>query len=134
MTAPVAAERRRMQPSDNSENAQEDMQPPNGVERPKGMQMSDGFQFPGHTGMTEAESVQNSESFDSTGNMPPNDFGAFGNGAPSGEIPNLGNMGGFNDLSSAGQETGSNTATLMLLAVSILFLAVGLIMAFKFKR
>ena len=123
-----------MMPSDNSENAQEDMQPPNGMERPEGMRMTDGFQFPGHTGMTEAESGQSGENSESTGNMTPNDFVDFGNGAPSGKIPNLGNMGGFNDMSSAGQETDSNTATLMLLAVSILFLAVGVIMAFKFKR
>ena len=121
-------------PGDNSENAQEDMQSPNGMERPEGMQMPDGFQFPNHTGMTGAESGQSSENSDSTGNMPPNDFVDFGNGAPSGKIPNLGNMGGFNGMPNTGQGTDSSTATLMLLAVSILFLAVGLIMAFKFKR
>ena len=121
-------------PGDNSENAQEDMQSPNGMERPEGMQMPDGFQFPSHIGMTGAESGQSSENSNSTGNMPPNDFVDFGNGAPSGKIPNLGNMGGFNGMPNTGQGTDSSTATLMLLAVSILFLAVGLIMAFKFKR
>ena len=123
-----------MMPGDNSEDAQENMQPPNGMERPEGMQMPDSFQFHGHTGMTGAESGQNSENSGSTGNTPPNGFGDFGNGAPSGGIPDLGNMGDLNGMPNTGQGTGSNTATLMLLAVSILFLAVGLIVAFKFKR
>ena len=123
-----------MMPGDNSEDTQENMQPPNCKERPEGMQPPDGFQFPGHTGMTGAESGQSSENSESTRNMPPNDFVDFGDGAPSGEIPDLGNMGSVNGMPNTGQETGSNTTTLMLLAVSILFLAVGLIVVFKFKR
>ena len=110
------------------------MQMPNGMQPPEGMQMPDGFQFPGNTGAAAAGGNQSGDGSEATGNTPPNGFGNFGNFSPSGEMPNFGNVGGFNGMTSNGQGTGSNISTLALLAVSMLFLALGLIMVFKFKR
>lgn len=110
------------------------MQMPNGMQPPEGMQMPDGFQFPGNTGAAAAGGNQSGDGSEATGNTPPNGFGNFGNFSPSGEMPNFGNVGGFNGMTSNGQGTGSNISTLALLAVSMLFLALGLIVVFKFKR
>ena len=110
------------------------MQMPDGMQPPEGMQMPDGFQSPGNTGMTETENNQSSENSEAASNMPPNGFDDFGNFSPSGEMPDFGNMGGFNGMTSNGQGSAANTSTVVLLAVSALFLAVGLFIAFKFKR
>ena len=110
------------------------MQMPDGMQPPEGMQMPDGFQFPSNTGATETGDSQIDDSTEATGNTPPNGFGDFGNFSPSGEMPDFGNMGGFNGMTGNGQGSATNTSTVVLLAVSALFLAVGLIVAFKFKR
>ncbi len=132
-------------PSDSSGKNQGNMQPPSGVELPEGMQMPEGMelpegmQVPGGTqqhGNNEApESGTDNDNDDrenAAGNTPPNGTGNFGNFSPSGKMPDLGNMDNFDGMMNTGQ--GTSQATVILLAVSVLFLAIGLIVAFKFKR
>ena len=49
---------------------------------------------------------------------------------PSGEMPGFGSMGGMTGVA----QSASGTETLVLLGASALFLAVGLLVAFLFKR
>lgn len=109
-------------------------QPPEGMQLPDGMQMPDGFQFPGNAEVTETENSRSNGNAEATGNTPPNGFGDFGNFSPSGEMPDFGNRGGFNGMTSNGQGAAANASTVILLGVSALFLAVGSFIAFKFKR
>ena len=118
----------------DAEPQQGEMQFSDGMQLPEGMQMPEDVRFPGNTGMTKTENDQSSESPEATGYTPPNGFGDFGNFSPSGEMPDFGNMGGFNGMTNDGQGVTDNTSTVGLLAVSVLFLAVGSFIAFKFKR
>ena len=101
---------------------------------PDDMQMPDSMQFPGNPGATESQTSQRAESSEPTENTQSNSFGGFGNFSPPGEMPDIGNMGGFNGTTGNGQGSAANTSTLILHAVSVLFLAVGLFIAFRFKR
>ena len=115
---------------------------PGGMEMPEGMQRFDGTvipdstQSPGKGESVESNSNQGSDSTTdgSTQSDPSNGTGGFRNFSPSDEMPDFGNMGNFNGMMNNGQSTGTNTTSIILLAVSILFLAAGLIVAFKFKR
>ena len=107
---------------------------PDGMQIPDGMQMPDGMQFPNNNGMAENQTNQSAESSETTENTQSNSFGGFGNFSPSGEMPDFGDMGAFNGITGNGQGSAANTSTLILLAGSVLFLAVGLFIAFRFKR
>ena len=113
-----------------------EMEMPEGMQRPDETVMPDNAQSPGKGESTEINLNQESDSPTDgfTQSDPSNDTGGFGNFSPSGEMPDFGNMGNFNGMMNNGQSTGTNTTSIILLAVSILFLAAGLIVAFKFKR
>lgn len=128
--------------TDNNEvTAPDGMQIPEGMEMPEGLQMPDrmeppsGIQQPSNSEAPESSSADanNDGSKNTTGNALPNSVGNFEN-FTHGEMPDFGNMGGFNGMTDNGQGSAANTSTVVLLAVSVLFLAVGLIVAFKFKR
>ena len=55
-------------------------------------------------------------------------------GRPSRGDKTMPDMGNFDGMMNNGQGTGTNTTSIRLLAVSILLLAVGPIVAVKFKR
>ena len=90
---------------------------PEGMQPPDGAQMPDGMQFPGGAGMMGNGSVSGGENQGTTGEMP--DFGSMGN---------------FGGMGSSGQKAGTIPSAVIWLAVSVLILAVGLVVAFKFKR
>ena len=110
------------------------MQFPGDMQLPEGMQMPDGFRFPGNAGTAETEANQSSDRAEPADNTAQNGFGSFGNGAPSGQMPDFGGMGGFNGMANQSQQAVSNTSTMTLLAVSLAFLWVGLLVAFRFRR
>jgi len=117
----------------------EGLQMPGGMELPEGMQMPDGMeppsgiQQPGNSETPESSAAGDNEGSENAAeNTSPNNAGNFGNFSPSGEMPDFGNMGNFDGMMNNGQNT--SQTTVILLAVSVLFLAIGLIVAFKFKR
>lgn len=119
--------------NDSSDENRGNMQPPSGMELPEDMQVPSGTQQPGNNEAPESGSDDdNDDRENAAGNTPPNGTGNFGNFSPSGEMPDFGNMGNFDGMMNNGQNT--SQATVILLAVSVLFLAIGLIVAFKFKR
>ena len=133
-----------MQPGDME--MPEGMELPEGVEFPDGMQMPDGMQSPNEA-MTPGNANSSAQD-ETTGSSQNNDntaegssqadasngVGGFGNFSPSGDMPDFGSMGNFDGMMNNAQDAGTSTSSIILLAVSILFLAVGLIVAFKFKR
>ncbi len=113
----------------------EGMEMPGGMQMPSGMEPPSSIQQPGNSEAPESSAAgDNDGSENAAENTSPNNAGNFVNFSPSGEMPDFGNMGGFNGMTDNGQGSAANTSTVVLLAVSVLFLAVGLIVAFKFKR
>ena len=124
------------------------MEMPEGVQPPDGMQMPEEVQRPNETMTPDSTSSpakgESAENNSTQGNDdtaegpsqddPSNGMGGIGNVSPSGDMPDFGNTGNFNGMMNNGQSTGTSTTSIILLAVSTLFLAVGLIVAFKFKR
>lgn len=110
------------------------MEIPEGMQRPNEMMTPDSTQSPGKGESAESNSNQgsNSATDGSSQSDSSNGTGDFGNFSPSGEMPDFGNIGNFDGMMNNGQST--SQTTVMLLAVSVLFLAIGLIVAFKFKR
>lgn len=110
------------------------MEIPEGMQRPNEMMTPDSTQSPGKGESAESNSNQgrNSATDGSSQSDSSNGTGGFGNFSPSGEMPDFGNIGNFDGMMNNGQST--SQTTVMLLAVSVLFLAIGLIVAFKFKR
>ena len=119
-------------------------QMPEGMTMPEGMQMPGGmsggfsggfqmpnFQLPGSSNPTATQPTQGNEANDATEPAPSKGSGSK---PTSGEMPNFGNMGGFGGMSGNVQSAASGTETLMMLGVSALFLAFGLVVAFAFKR
>jgi len=131
-----------MMPGDHSNGDQETMQPPNVMEKPDGMQMPNGMQAPG--GMQRPGNGESAESSPNqggniggemtAGNVSPNGADGFGRFSPTGETPDFNNMGNFNGMMNNGRSSSISQASVVLLAVSVLFLTIGLIFAFKFKR
>ena len=113
----------------------EEMEMPGGMQMPSGMEPPSSIQQPGNSEAPESSAAgDNDGSENAAENTSPNNAGNFVNFSPSGEMPGFGNMGGFNGMTGNGQGSAAKTSTVVLLAVSVLFLAVGLIVAFKFKR
>ena len=104
----------------------EGSQMPEGMTMPEGLQMPN-FQFPGSSGNDATQPAQNA---DDTGEGESKSPNGGGNRMPSGEMPGFGSMGGM----PGGAQSASGTETLVLLGASALFLAVGLLVAFLFKR
>jgi len=129
------------QTNNNEVTAPDGMQIPAGMEMPEGMQIPNGMEPPGGIQQPGNSASSKSNAADANhdgnenpaGNTPPNGVGNFENFTP-GEMPDFGSIGGFENMVNNGQSSGSNTTTLVLLAISIVVLATGIFLAFKFRR
>jgi len=112
------------------------MEKPDGMQMPNGMQAPGGMQRPGNGESAESSPNQggNIGGEMTAGNVSPNGADGFGRFSPTGETPDFNNMGNFNGMMNNGRSSSISQASVVLLAVSVLFLTIGLIFAFKFKR
>ena len=119
----------------------EGMQPPEGMEMPEGMQPPEGMELPDGAESAKDENSsdnnsQESETEEAENNSNDNvkekednsdDFQSNG-------IPDFGNRGEWGGMTPDGESSTSTVTNMVLLAVSVLFLGIGLFVAFKFKR
>jgi len=119
----------------------QDMQRPEGMEMPEGMQPPEGMELPDGAESVKDENSsdnnsQESETEEAENNSNDNvkekednsdDFQSNG-------IPDFGNRGEWGGMTPDGESSTSTVTNMVLFAVSVLFLGIGLFVAFKFKR
>ena len=131
----------------------EGMEMPEGMELPEGMEMPEGMELP--EGMQPPEGMELPEGDESSGNENPTDNNSQesateetennsndtlkenednSDDSQSNGMPDFGNSGDWGGMTPDGQSSTSTVTDIVLLAVSALFLGIGLFVAFKFKR
>ena len=119
----------------------EGMQPPEGMEMPEGMQLPEGMELPdgaesakdenssdNNSQKSETEEAENNSN-DTVKEKEDNSDDFQSNG-----MTDFGNRGEWSEMTPNGQSSTSTVTNMVYLAVSVLFLGIGLFVAFKFKR
>lgn len=123
-------------PSKDASEPPEGFQMPEGMDIPGGMEMPENFQMP--DGFQLSEDAEPSDDSETAENTDPAQPDGQTDNAPDqpGSFSPPGDMANFGSNSPGDQPQGSDSgnATVILLAVSVLFLCFGLVVAFLFKR
>ena len=116
-------------------NPPEGMEMPEGMETPEGMELPDGAETPENNNSSDNNS-QGSVTEETENNS--NDTGKENvegsDDFQSNGMPDFGNKGEWEGMTPDGQSSTSTITNMVLLAVSVLFLGIGLLIAFRFKR
>lgn len=100
------------------------------------MEMPEGVGSPENESSSKADNTQESTTDEEEKSVSGESEGDDSNSGnfPSSGIPNFGDMENFDGMMPDGQSTTSMGTNIVLLAISVLFLGIGLFVAFKFKR